>query len=853
MSVAGGAVGIAGAAAMAVVAVGAGRATAPAAPAVTGARLVSVSRTISDLAAESGPSAPTGLAPNQTVTPLVAPAQPVVLSWNPVSGAASYNVAISSSPAFATDVWTGSTDQTEIAPTQLLADGTYWWRVTAVNADDTPGPASTVATFSKEWTGQVTGGVVSDSPGGPAASLVSVTPYLDWNPTPGAAYYQAQIAIGDQFATPVYDSGELADPGASPGADSVLPDGSYIWRVRAIDAAGDPGPWTVESTFTKEWDAPTVTEPAQDADTSNFELAWDPVSGAASYDVQVTDDQYNFTGSSLVVDGTTDSTAYVPDLSEQGNTGITYGQYWWRVRPVIDGITGAWSPVQDFTYTAPSGGSATPTLSTSGSGTDALTPVLNWTPVTGAAVYRVDIATDAQFNNIVFSDLTTNTAWAMRTPLPDYDINGGYYWRVVWGAQADPSDPQYMVDESSVPVAQFTKQSEPTLGSAASGVVSSPPLFTWTDVPGAGEYELQVSRDEQFDSSTTQSMDVYGLGAYWAPTGGQPLTSGTWYWRVRPIDGSGQGLTYSPVQSFTISPPAATPSAPSDGATVVGSPLLNWQPVTGACSYDVQFSDTSTFPDDDGSSSPSGPGAVNTAQTAYVPTGQEISHAGTWYWRVRPEMCDTDTGAWSATQTFISERPPSFHLNTIPARVSYGGRVTIAGQLIANGSPVDDPTLILERRLYPDSTYTPVGVVKGGPTGHFAFSLEMTRSADWELRWTGSSPIDHGTAAFSVTVVPRVLFGLSSTKVVHDGRFVASGFVYPHRPAWIQIEAADGWIDLAKVSGATSRFRVTLRARLATGTHHLRLYSPMDSNHELAGVASAGRALFVYDVIVIKP
>ena len=61
--------------------------------------------------------------------------------------------------------------------------------------------------------------------------------------------------------------------------------------------------------------------------------------------------------------------------------------------------------------------------------------------------------------------------------------------------------------------------------------------------------------------------------------------------------------------------------------------------------------------------------------------------------------------------------PPQFNLNTIPTRVSYGTRITVAGQLVANGSPVANPTLVLERRLYPSNTYTPVAAVRRMPTG----------------------------------------------------------------------------------------------------------------------------------------
>jgi hypothetical protein len=101
--------------------------------------------------------------------------------------------------------------------------------------------------------------------------------------------------------------------------------------------------------------------------------------------------------------------------------------------------------------------------------------------------------------------------------------------------------------------------------------------------------------------------------------------------------------------------------------------------------------------------------------------------------------------------------------------------------------------------------------------------------------------------------VPRVSFIVSRKKVVQGAKFAVSGFVDPRRPAWIQRDTSTGWVNLARVSGKTSRFSLTLRAKLGTGTQHLRLEVPMDAEHELATVVSASRSLFVYDVIVIKP
>src|SRR5271167_2254740 len=81
----------------AIVAVGAGAAPAQNATRANAPLVPATNDATSPFAADPGSSLPVGLVPNQTVNPLVAPGQPVVLSWDPVPGAVSYDVEVSSS------------------------------------------------------------------------------------------------------------------------------------------------------------------------------------------------------------------------------------------------------------------------------------------------------------------------------------------------------------------------------------------------------------------------------------------------------------------------------------------------------------------------------------------------------------------------------------------------------------------------------------------------------------------------------------------------------------------------------------------------------------------------------------
>lgn len=835
----------------------------PLVPATTNAR--------SPFVADRPSSEPLGLSPAQVVDPFTYPDEPVVLSWSPVPGAVRYIVEIAGSPGFTRILWKTTTDQVQVAPEVLLPDGTYWWRVTAVDTAGTRGMVSRAGTFAKEWPNRVSGGVLSATPGGAAGSLVRITPYMRWSALPGAAYYETQVAAADGFASPAFTSQNLPTTTINPGVAGVLPDDSYSWRVRALDPAKNPGPWVDMGGFTKAWVAPTLVGPADGAVTHNFHVRWEPVPGAEAYQVQVTRQEHNWQGNPLMINHTTASTGFVPSLKDQTAKGMGYGVHWWRVRPVVNGVLGTWSEPRRIDWQpAPNGDrTATAQLAAAADSSSALTPQMSWTPVLGATLYRVDVATDAQFNNIVESATTRSTAWATRLPLQDNQVREGYFWRVVWGSGAGEEQPDWMVSESTVAVGQFRKQTSVVLGTAASGVISDPPLFTWSDVPGAAKYELQISRDTEFDSARSQTMSVWGLGTAWTKDAAKRLPSGTWFWRVRAVDANGAGQTWSPVGSFTVSPARVQANEPNDDQVVVGSPMMRWNPVTGACGYQVQVSDNPSFQsggdtsdtDQGGDITPGAPNGeapeaenvVLTPQAAFIPSGKIVTGPGRWYWRVRTVFCaDKDYSPWSVARSFRSVRPPNFNLNAVPTSADFGTRVTVAGRLVHNGAGVRNATLLLERRPTAAADYRAFGTVKGDIRGRFAFSVRVDRSATWRLRWVKTAEHPEGFVPFVIRATPRVSFSLSRTRAVRRSRVIVKGSVYPRRPALIQVRESSGWKTVRRVAGRRSRFSIALPATMTPGNQRLRLYVPQDARRILEAKGSRQRSLFVYDKFVIR-
>jgi hypothetical protein len=176
--------------------------------------------------------------------------------------------------------------------------------------------------------------------------------------------------------------------------------------------------------------------------------------------------------------------------------------------------------------------------------------------------------------------------------------------------------------------------------------------FTWSAVPGAASYTVEVSDDPAFPApvdvkSTNEPDTTSGF------TFGHSLI-GTWHLRVYAVDSAGVAGAPSNVRTFTVSydapiGPPPTPVSPAEGATLALPVTLDWNDVENPQNrgYHVEIA--------------SDPGFQN--QEVLVPSRSESQvilsdlSAGTKYWRVRHAEGDAspDTAAFtafSATRSF---------------------------------------------------------------------------------------------------------------------------------------------------------------------------------------------------------
>jgi hypothetical protein len=632
------------------------------------------------------------------------------LRWSPVEGARTYLVSVATDPRLGSLVRLGGsagpaeTTATNLTPAVTLPQGTYYWGVTPVDAQGNRGAPSRVASFTWFWPSTTTPNVTDL-----ASAPELFDPRFSWTPVAGAARYEVEINSSVDFAvgSKVCCTGTTINASLSPTA--VFRDNRYYWRVRAIDIDGDVGVWNIGPSFTKTFDkvAPAgpvtgtsiknvrlrdnLADPGTDIDggTTGFQtrvpvVRWDPVPGAASYEIQVA----AWTGvacSWATADyiKKTSVTEWTPLASTNSNPVVwqgtlakdtpplTPGTYCLRVRARSDRAAGNQEVWGDYTYvqngivdsTGPVGpaftwtdypdpsdpGNSTPCafgypcagdyLGPVTGTTTGRTPLFRWKALAGANSYFVVVAKDANFSNIVDEAFTRIPAYAPR-PRTYTDETTTFYWAVLPASAPDGSD-ALPLDLPSSAKGSFQKQSTPPakLTPTPGQVFLDKPTFQWAPVLGARTYRLQIAHDPSFgallDDVTTASTAYSSDTTYPADT--------VLYWRVRANDENNIGLAWSSTGTFQkrLATPVGDPLNPIVGDFI---PNWSWSVVPGAVSYDL----SADLPDGTHRDLRGFRGRSMTPTLMYG--------TGIFHWRVRAQfpraIYGTTPGPYSPTYTF---------------------------------------------------------------------------------------------------------------------------------------------------------------------------------------------------------
>jgi hypothetical protein len=654
---------------------------------------------------------------------LTYPASPVVLNWAGVAGASHYLVSVASDPSLGSLVFRYSNQDdpkgppnvaaTSAAITGALSPGSYYWSVTPVDAEGNRGVATPVASFSWLWPSTTTPQLTDLD-----ASPEVFDPRFSWTPVPGAAGYEVEVNSSSDFAlgSKVCCTGTTIATSLSP--TTVFKDNVYYWRVRALDPDGNTGVWNQGTPFTKAFDkvAPAgpvpgtaiknlrmrdnLADPGTDIDTGTAGyqtevpvVRWDPVPGAASYEVQVV--PWDGLACDWTATGHVKKTS-VPEWSplaapapstnpvvwqgtlaqDTGTAKITPGgAYCFRVRARADRAASNQEVWGDYTYlqngSTDSSGPVGPAfewtdypdptdpeastpcafgypcagdyLSPVVASTTGATPLFTWKPLSGANSYFVVVAKDSNFSNVIDEGFTRIPAYAPRnnlTPTTYSDETTTFYWAILPSSNTDGTS-ALPVDLPNSAKGTFQKQSTPPALISPNSVQAfyDQPTFSWTPTLGARRYRLQVAQDPSFgnplDDVVTDATSYSSTTTYPADT--------VLYWRVRADDENLTGLTWSAVGTFQKKLGAPVPSAsnPTQGETL---PVWSWSGVQGAAKYDLSVDGPDGTHRDYSD--------IRTPAVSFI----KFTGTGVWHWRVRAEFPSSATGTtpgpYSATQSY---------------------------------------------------------------------------------------------------------------------------------------------------------------------------------------------------------
>jgi len=335
-------------------------------------------------------------------------------NWSSAIGAEKYELWVDNNSDFSSPEILENIASSTYTSTSVFVDGTYYWKVWALGAENENLGWTSTWTFMVDTVQPATPTLVS--PEDNWTDNVMTKTFTWTQPEPNVTY-NLQISTTASFDQPYHDNSSIADNSYS---FTFTAGGTYYWRVRARDAAGNWGAWSenFELTITAPPGAPQLNTPENEAYLSEniLILGW-----AAGFQA----DNHR-----LLIDND-------PDFSSPEVDNLLGIVGTWTVGPLADdnyywkviGIN-AWgensSPVWTFTVdTTP------PSAPALVSPTDGLhvedTPVFDWSDVADAKSYELWVDNDADFSSpeIQVGSISLNTY----TPIIILG-NGTYSWKV---------------------------------------------------------------------------------------------------------------------------------------------------------------------------------------------------------------------------------------------------------------------------------------------------------------------------------------------------------------------------------------------------------------------------------------
>lgn len=614
----------------------------------------------------------------------------VVLAWSPIPGASKYEVRVSNDSSFGAGnvVAQATTFATRWSPAVTLDNDQYWWQVRAYDSQgQTKDWAELGQTWQFERRWQFGDTTLLDPerpvllhPANGVAPATTEPFFYDWEPVRLGSEYELQVGWDPNFSAETFDVCTTKQTTFTP-VERFVPTGglirplrrscmpasggTYYWRVRALDR---PKPvmsqWSDIRSFTYRPGGVGLDAPAHGASVAVPTMSWRHDLGAERYKLT-----YSYGSTTKTV--TTYSTSYTPPAKLPDGASVT-----WFVQAIYANDDISALPLNGSRSFAVSGtpqtGSAPDPVATDPAG-DRF-PSLSWTPVAGAANYRVWVGTAGTG---VFRQLPDTYQYPAGTDATDDHLAAkAYDWFVraydgSGAVLATGSVGTFAIQDLGSVAGEGVAHTGTELDSAlrcgllltdgtAADVCPArqTPVLDWDPVVGAAYYEVTVARDESLTNRVYDGFVTHNTR--WTPTELLPDSQAgqAYYWVVRPCKAPGVCAPDPTVatNAFDKTSHRVEITSPLDSATVADAVTFSWRGylLTNAAQaaaarsrveakqYKIDISTSPTFQT-----------ILDTAtvdQTTYT-APSKIYPEGPLYWRVSVLDGSANTVGTSATQS----------------------------------------------------------------------------------------------------------------------------------------------------------------------------------------------------------
>ena len=616
-----------------------------------------------------------------------------------------------------------------------LTQGYYYWRIRAIDNAGNPSPFSSAVGFRVDATPppQVQLYFPENQGAFENGALVTLVWQTALDTPSGTENYWIQISTDSSFTLLLVDENQ-----AYPDNDYVyvFPGiGTYYWRVKAVDKAGNPGPWSEIRSVRictwrslEGWTAAVGSVPAfwQGLEGWTVTVASVPPSwrmlegwscGVSAPAGWHSLDSWTSTVPSFPVlwhplESWSGTVASVPlywhSLDSWTSTVPSFPVLWhpleswgvavfapasWRAVESWSGQVGtpvSWYPLEACTGSLSAPVPAPVLLSPpNGENMRETTPTLEWDNLQPADYYWFQVATDNDFTNVVVEF----TGWVGKS----YTHVGGftdglYYWRVCQTRTGvtGPWSETWTFRVDTLPPAS------PTVTFPTDNLNLGYPNPTIRWIPPEENslpltYDLWVDNDPDFGSQEVSSLHLTE-NSYTLPS----LPDGLYYLRVRAVDNAGNPGENAQLRFRIDTVPPVVPQlvSPSPDVWVSENVVLDWEPVqenSTPVMYRVQlsiYSDFATLERDSG-------WIYEDNWTVTPPLVSEYRY----YWRVKardnalgPNGENGNESPWSAVRSFrLDAKPPSVPSPFSPSPEASTDNLTVRFEWVRAYDDYDNP------------------------------------------------------------------------------------------------------------------------------------------------------------------